>query len=145
MEASVCYDDGIPPVAKFTEKEIHIIVRHSQTLPMGMFVYVSAHQLVYISVCACVCLCVGVSGQRGWWACTPLIREDYHLREHILFVFVLPSVYHRVAYYASWVMCSCVCGGACVVACVYVCIKTHSYWWTNKIDRLGWSVKPTAP
>lgn len=51
MEASVCYDNGIPPVAKFTEKEIHIIVRQSQALPMGMFVRVSAHQLVYMSVC----------------------------------------------------------------------------------------------
>lgn len=30
MEATVCYDDGTPPVAKFTEKEIHIIVRQSQ-------------------------------------------------------------------------------------------------------------------
>lgn len=42
MEATVCYDDGIARVAKFTENEIHVIVRQSQTLPRG----------------GCVCVCV---------------------------------------------------------------------------------------
>lgn len=81
---------------------------NSQTLPMGMFVRV-----------ACVCVCV--SGQRGWQVCTPLIREDYHLWEHILFVFVLPSAYHRMARYASWVVCS----GGCVGLCGRLCVCVH--------------------
>lgn len=33
MEASVYYDDAIPPVAKFIEKEIYITVGQSQSLP----------------------------------------------------------------------------------------------------------------
>lgn len=41
MEATVCYDDGIARVAKFTENEIHVIVRQSQTLPRGVCVCVS--------------------------------------------------------------------------------------------------------
>lgn len=52
MEATVCYDDGIARVAKFTENEIHVIVRQSQTLPRGGGV--------------CVCLV----SQGGWRVCT---------------------------------------------------------------------------
>lgn len=95
--SSVCYDDGITPVAKITEKEILITVRESQSL--------SRH------VCACTCAssriheCV-VASQQGWWGCTPLIREDYHLLEHILFLFALPSACHRTAHYSSWMACS---------------------------------------
>lgn len=121
MNASVYYDDGRPPVAKFTKKGIHSTVRQCQRL-LWMFVHVRVYMSVY-------------PGQRSWWAYPPLIREDHHLREHILFLFVLPSARCRMAHYTSWVVCS------GVGLCVRVCTRTHSRWWTSAIDWPGSSVK----
>lgn len=111
MEASVCYYDGIPLVAKFTEKEICIIVRRSQSLLRDVCVY------VWISMYILVCVLVCCRSER--------LRSVHHLWAH-LFLFVLPSAYHRMAHYAC---CGCVC--VCVQKLTYIDGPTRSISWVE--------------
>ena len=117
MEASVCYDDGVAPVAKFTEKQIHIIVRQSQSLLRDVCVCVWVCIIMRIRMCV---LWVGGSDMRAHHLLEKTIICESGTSCFCLLcqVPITSSLHH---WYVS--VCVCVCGGVCV--CVCVCELTH--------------------
>lgn len=108
MEATVCYDDGIARVAKFTENEIHVIVRQSQTLPRGV----------------CVCVCCKSRGLKSL---------HNHLLEKAIILFCLFSEWLiRPVVQCVWVYNPC----AHVVVWIHVDGPTRSISWVEVWNQL---------